>query len=93
MPAGVQNRQAPALVILGQDGKGEMVNYRVKDQLYVVDRLFDRAQLILGPARRPRKWRLAVSENSTAKQSNPLRDSICTRKRRLKHGSASARAR
>ena len=55
MPAGVQNRQAPALVILGQDGKGEMVNYRVKDQLYVVDRLFDRAQLILGSGKKAQK--------------------------------------
>jgi type IV secretion system protein VirB9 len=55
MPLGVQNRQAPALVILGQDGKGELVNYRVKDQLYVVDRLFDHAQLILGSGKKAQK--------------------------------------
>ena len=55
MPAGVQNRQAPALVVVGQDGKGEMVNYRVKDQLYVVDRLFERAQLILGAGKKAQK--------------------------------------
>jgi len=55
MPAGVQNRQAPAFVILGQDGKGELVNYRVKDQLYVVDRLFDHAQLILGSGKKAQK--------------------------------------
>jgi type IV secretion system protein VirB9 len=42
-------------VILGQDGKGELVNYRVKDQLYVVDRLFDRAQLILGAGKKAQK--------------------------------------
>jgi type IV secretion system protein VirB9 len=51
----VQNRQAPAFVILGQDGKGELVNYRVKDQLYVVDRLFDHAQLILGSGKKAQK--------------------------------------
>ena len=55
MPPGVQNRQAPALVVIGQDGKGEMVNYRVKDQLYIVDRLFDRAQLILGAGKKAQK--------------------------------------
>ena len=55
MPPGVQNRQAPVLVVMGQDGKGEMVNYRVKDQLYVVDRLFDRAQLILGAGKKAQK--------------------------------------
>jgi type IV secretion system protein VirB9 len=55
MPPGVQNRQAPVLVVIGQDGKGEMVNYRVKDQLYVVDRLFDRAQLILGAGKKAQK--------------------------------------
>ena len=55
MPPGVQNRQAPALVVIGPDGKGEMVNYRVKDQLYVVDRLFDRAQLILGAGKKAQK--------------------------------------
>ena len=55
MPPGVQNRQAPALVVVGADGKGEMVNYRVKDQLYVVDRLIDRAQLILGAGKKAQK--------------------------------------
>ena len=59
MPLGVQSRQAPALVILGQDGKGEMVNYRVKDQLYVVDRLFDHAQLILGSGKKAQKVEIA----------------------------------
>ncbi len=37
--------------------------YRVKDQLYVVDRLFDHAQLILGANKKAEeKWRSPVSE-------------------------------
>ena len=44
----IQNREAPVLVVLGADGKGEMTNYRVQQQTYIVDRLLDRAQLILG---------------------------------------------
>ncbi|MEO8131285.1 MAG: P-type conjugative transfer protein TrbG, partial [Bryobacteraceae bacterium] len=39
-----KNREAPVLVVIGADGKQEMVNYRVKDDMYIVDRLFDKAQ-------------------------------------------------
>lgn len=55
MPPEIQHREAPALVVLGSDGKGEMVNYRVQNLTYVVDRLFDRAQLILGAGKKAQK--------------------------------------
>jgi type IV secretion system protein VirB9 len=51
----IQNREAPVLVVLGSDGKGEMTNYRVHQQTYVVDRLFERAQLILGVGKKAQK--------------------------------------
>jgi P-type conjugative transfer protein TrbG len=51
----MQNREAPALVVLGPDGKGEMTNYRVREQTYIVDRLFDRARLVLGSGKRAQK--------------------------------------
>jgi type IV secretion system protein VirB9 len=51
----MQHREAPALVVVGKDGKGEMVNYRVQNQTYIVDRLFDRAQLILGSGKKAQK--------------------------------------
>jgi len=51
----IQNREAPALLVLGPDGKGEMTNYRVQQQTYVVDRLFDRARLILGAGKKAQK--------------------------------------
>jgi type IV secretion system protein TrbG len=44
----IQNTEAPVLVVLGSDGKGEMTNYRVQQQTYIVDRVFERARLILG---------------------------------------------
>ncbi len=50
-----KNREAPVLVVIGPDGKQEMVNYRVKDDMYIVDRLFDRAQLVLGSGKKARK--------------------------------------
>jgi type IV secretion system protein TrbG len=49
------HREAPALVITGPDGKPEMVNYRVNGRTYIVDRLFDRAALILGAGKKTRK--------------------------------------
>jgi P-type conjugative transfer protein TrbG len=55
MPSDIRNREAPVLVVLGNDGKGEMTNYRVRDQTYIVDRLFDRANLVLGAGKKAQK--------------------------------------
>lgn len=41
------HREAPVLVVIGPDGP-EMVNYRVKGDMYIVDRLFERGALLLG---------------------------------------------
>jgi len=41
-------REAPPLFVLNLDGDAQVVNYRVKGDYYVVDRLFDRAELRLG---------------------------------------------
>ena len=48
MPAELEHREAPVLLVVGKDGKGEMTNYRVKDQTYIVDRLFAAAELRMG---------------------------------------------
>jgi type IV secretion system protein VirB9 len=55
MPAELQHREAPVLLVVGNDGKGEMTNYRVKDQTYIVDRIFDRANLVLGAGKKAQK--------------------------------------
>ncbi len=55
MVAEIQHREAPVLFVVGKDGKGEMTNYRVKDQMYIVDRLFDRANLVLGSGKKAQK--------------------------------------
>jgi type IV secretion system protein TrbG len=55
MSANVANREAPVLVVVGPDGKGEVVNYRMRDQMYIVDRLFERAQLVLGSGKKAQK--------------------------------------
>lgn len=62
MPADIQHREAPVLVVLGADGKGEMTNYRVRDQVYIVDRLFERANLILGSGKKAQKVEITRGE-------------------------------
>jgi type IV secretion system protein TrbG len=51
----IQNTESPVLVVLGSDGKGEMTNYRVQQQTYIVDRVFERARLILGAGKKAQK--------------------------------------
>jgi hypothetical protein len=47
-PAGFARDQAPPLFARGSDGTSELINYRVRGRFYVVDRLFDAAELRLG---------------------------------------------
>jgi type IV secretion system protein VirB9 len=42
------NREAPVLFVLASSGDVQVVNYRVRNDYYVVDRLFERAELRLG---------------------------------------------
>ena len=54
MTPNAAHREAPVLVVLGTDGP-EMVNYRVKGDMYIVDRLFERGALILGVGKKTRR--------------------------------------
>ncbi len=54
MPLATQRTEAPVLVVNGPDG-AEMVNYRVKGDMYIVDRLFNRAALIVGVGKHAHK--------------------------------------
>ncbi|MFC0685842.1 P-type conjugative transfer protein TrbG [Novosphingobium clariflavum] len=40
--------EAPPLFLIGADGAAELVNYRMRGRFYVVDRIFDVAELRLG---------------------------------------------
>jgi type IV secretion system protein VirB9 len=55
MPATIEHMEAPVLLVIGTDGKGTMTNYRVKQQTYIVDRLFERARLVLGAGKKAQK--------------------------------------
>jgi type IV secretion system protein VirB9 len=49
-PASVTSGEAPPLFVVDQRGGVELVNYRLRGRYYVVDRLFDAAELRLGKA-------------------------------------------
>jgi len=47
-PSQIDQQQAPPLFVVGESGDSELVNYRVRGNYYVVDRLFAVAELRLG---------------------------------------------
>lgn len=47
-PASLSTGEAPPLFIVGAKGEAELANYRLRGRFYVVDRLFDAAELRLG---------------------------------------------
>jgi type IV secretion system protein TrbG len=47
-PATIAVGEAPPLFVIGREGTAELVNYRMRGRFYVVDRLFDVAELRLG---------------------------------------------
>jgi type IV secretion system protein VirB9 len=47
-PGRIDQGEAPPLFVVGQEGNSELVNYRVRGNYYIVDRLFAAAELRLG---------------------------------------------
>ena len=48
MPRGIAQGEMPPLFVIGPEGDGQLVNYRVRENYYIVDRLFAAAELRLG---------------------------------------------
>ena len=48
MPATMRAGDAPAVFVTGVDGNDELVNYRLAGSYYVIDKLFEKASLVLG---------------------------------------------
>jgi len=47
-PKGMLEREAPVLFVISSEDETQLVNYRVKNNYYIVDRLFSQAELRLG---------------------------------------------
>ena len=52
MPVAMKAGDAPALFVIEDGGEPMLVNYRVKDGVYMVDRLFRTAEMRVGPKQR-----------------------------------------
>lgn len=70
-PARIDQGEAPPLFVVGQEGNSELVNYRVRGNYYIVDRLFAAAELRLGQkpqqvVRISRTDKAAASSDKTA---------------------------
>jgi type IV secretion system protein VirB9 len=50
-----------------------MVNYRVKDNIYIVDRLFDRAALLLGVGKHQTKVEIVREQEVKNGKTEPVR--------------------
>ena len=47
-PRGIAQGEMPPLFVIGPEGEAQLVNYRVRQKYYIVDRLFAAAELRLG---------------------------------------------
>lgn len=47
-PGRLDQGEAPPLFVVGRNGQSQLVNYRMRDHYYIVDRLFARAELRMG---------------------------------------------
>lgn len=68
MPEGMEATEAPPLFVIGENGP-ELVNYRVRGRFYVVDRMFDRAEMRLGD-RRQRVVRIDRQRSATERDAH-----------------------
>ena len=65
LPSSSKADEIPVLVVLNSDGKEQLVNSRFINGWYEVDRLFDRAALILGVGSEQRK--IVITNNGRSK--------------------------
>lgn len=72
MPQEAIPRELPVLVIKTPSGS-EMVNYPVKDNIYIVDRLFDRAALLLGVGKHQTKVEIVREQGLKTPTIAPVR--------------------
>lgn len=50
-----KTQEAPVFVLIGADGKEQLVNYRLKNGYYMIDKIFSKAALIVGVGKNQQK--------------------------------------
>lgn len=74
MPTAMHVTEAPGLWVIDEAGKQALVNYRVRDGHYIVDKLFAKARLAIGAGRRAKQvfiTRVAPSASVAAAGATP----------------------
>ncbi|WP_105384293.1 P-type conjugative transfer protein TrbG [Neorhizobium alkalisoli] len=61
-PSGIAQGEMPPLFVIGASGSSELVNYRARQNYYVVDRLFAAAELRLGDKDSQRRVRIVRTD-------------------------------
>ena len=69
-PAQIATGVAPPLFVVGANGDAELVNYRMRGHFYVVDRLFDVAELRFGLKRQQVVRITRLGEGSAARRAS-----------------------
>lgn len=67
-PASIAVGEAPPFFIIGPTGEAELANYRVRGRFYVIDRIFDVAELRLGTKKQQIVRISRVAEGSAARK-------------------------
>ncbi len=70
-PESLSQGEAPPLFIIGDAGDAQLVNYRVTERFYIVDRLFDAAELRLG-AKHQKVVRIARTDRSKQRRRKEI---------------------
>ena len=74
MPKSITVQEAPVLVVLDSSSNKNLVNYRLKGDKYIVDKLFDSAMLLLGVGSDQESVMIhRVDKNSNYHTSNSLK--------------------
>ncbi|WP_425646560.1 P-type conjugative transfer protein TrbG [Agrobacterium leguminum] len=73
-PSGIGQGEMPPLFVIGGSGNSELVNYRARQNYYVVDRLFAAGELRLGDKDTQRRVRIVRTDGrpTTAKRTAPF---------------------
>lgn len=70
-PRRIDQGEAPPLFIVGPDGDNQLVNYRMRGNYYIVDRLFAAAELRLG-TKQQQVVRISRTDGRQASRRTPL---------------------
>lgn len=71
-PSGIGQGEMPPLFVIGPSGGSELVNYRARQNYYVVDRLFAAAELRLGDKDSGRRVRIVRTDGKRPQRSAGL---------------------